>query len=179
MKTLPKFLLTSVLFMTTFIANGQDNFYKKIQLKDPLPTTLEKSNYNIWRTDFYICTGIAYAKTFGKTTDDFATFVGNTHSWESIKGKGLEPAVQILYGLIMLYHTGKFEIISESPDLVTMQFNRPYKEYFSEGTQLGVSLDEFERCLWGHIKILADRIGLNFEYKIVGDQIISSFKNKG
>lgn len=164
--------------MITFLASGQDNVYKKIQLKDPLPTTLEKSNYNIWRTDFYICTGIAYVKSIGKTTDDFATFVGNTHSWESIKGKGLEPAVQVLYGLIMLYQNGRFEIISESPSLITMQFNRPYKEYFSDGDQLGVTLEEFERCLWGHIKILSDRIGLNFEYKIAGEQIISSLRNK-
>ena len=176
MKAIPKFLLTSVLLLITFLALGQDNVTKKIQLKDRFPTAIEKSNFNIWRTDFYICTGIAYAKSLGRTTDDFATFVGNTHSWELIKGKGLEPAVQILYGLIMLYQNGRFEIISESPAFVTMQFNRPYKVNFSKGYQLGVSLEEFERCLWGHIKILADRIGLNFEYNIVGEQIISSLK---
>jgi hypothetical protein len=43
---------------------------------------------------------------------------------------------------------------------------------------LGVVVEEFEACLWGHITIQADRVGLIFKYKIVDDQIISSIKLK-
>lgn len=160
------------------MASSQGQGYQKIQLKDPFPSSEEKANYNIWRTDFYICTGIAYSKSQGGTVEDFMKFVGTHHSWSSIKGKGLEPAVQMLNGLIKLYGNGKFEILSESDTLVTMQSNRPYLEYFKNGPMLGVSLDEFESCLWGHIIILADRIELIFKYKIEGDQILSSIRIK-
>jgi len=165
-----------LLLVSFTICQGQE--YKKIQLNDNFASVDEKANYTVWRTDFYICTGIAYAKSIGKTPSDFAVFVGNHHSWEGIKGKGLEPAMQMLNGLIKLYTDGKFEIITESDTLVTMQSNRPYKVYFQNDDMLGISVEEFESCLWGHIAILADRIGINFKYKIEDDQIISSFKIK-
>jgi hypothetical protein len=84
----------------------------------------------------------------------------------------------MLNGLIKLYGNGKFEILSESDTLVTMQSNRPYSEYFKNGPMLGVSLDEFESCLWGHIIMLADRIDLNFKFNIEGDRITSSLRIK-
>jgi hypothetical protein len=180
MKTNLRFFFTFYLLLTFItLCLGQGN--QKIQLKelkDYFPTVDEKANWAVWRTDYYICTGIAYAKSIGKTPSDFAVFVGNHHSWEGINGKGLEPAVQLLNGLIKLYPGGKFEITSESDTLVNMQSNRPYKVYFKNDEMLGVTVEEFESCLWGHIAILADRIGINFKYKIEDDQIISSVKMK-
>ena len=178
MKTLVRFILVLSLSLLGRLAFCQEQEYQKIQLKDPFTSIEKKSNYNIWRTDYYICTGIAYSKSQGGTVEDFMKFVGTHHSWSSIKGKGIEPAVRILNGLIKLYGNGEFEILSESDTLVTMQSNRPYFEYFKNGTMLGVSLDEFESCLWGHIIILADRIGLIFKYNIEGDQILSSLRIK-
>jgi hypothetical protein len=178
MKTSTRLYLTFSfsLFVCCTLCQGQE--YQKIQLKDNFTSIEDRANYNIWRTDFYICTGIAYAKSLGKTANDFAVFVGNHHSCENIKGKGLEPAVQILNGLINLYGNGKFEIISESDSLVTMRSNRPYKNYFKSGPIFGVSVDEFESCLWGHIVIMSDLIGLRFKYKIESDQIVSSLELK-
>jgi hypothetical protein len=145
---------------------------QKIQLTPP---TIERTaSFAVWRTDYYICTGIAYARSVGKTVDDFATFVGNNHSWESMRGKGLEPPVKLLNFAIKNYKNGSFEILAESDSSVTMRSNRPYAPYFKDGPMLGVSIDEFERCLWGHIAILADRIGLDFKYKIQGEQITST-----
>jgi len=176
--SLVRLLLVFNLSLLGTFALCQEQEHQKIQLKDPFSSIEKKANYNIWRTDYYICTGIAYSKSQGKTVEDFTKFVGTHHSWSGIKGKGLEPAVQILNGLIKLYEDGKFEILSESDTLVTMQSNRPYREYFKNGPMLGVSLDEFESCLWGHIIILADRIGLIFKYNIEGDQIVSSLNIK-
>ena len=175
MKTTKRLFFVICLLLTSFIfSKGQG--YQKIQLKDYFASVDQKANWAVWRTDYYICTGIAYAKSLGKTPSDFAVFVGNHHSWEGIKG--IEPAVQLLYGLIKLYPGGKFEITSESDTLVNMQSNRPYKVYFKNDDMLGVTVEEFESCLWGHIAILADRVGLNFKYKIIDDQIISSIKLK-
>jgi hypothetical protein len=176
MKTTKISFLTLCLlaFASLSICKGQG--YQKIQLKDYFASVDEKANYAVWRTDYYICTGIAYAKSIGKTPSDFAVFVGNHHSWDGING--LEPAVQLLNGLINLYPNGKFEITSESDTIVTMKSNRPYSVYFQNDEMLGVSVEEFESFLWGHIAILADRVGIIFKYKIVDDQIISSMKLK-
>jgi hypothetical protein len=156
------------------VCKGQE--YQKIKLQE-YPVEV-KANFSIWMTDYYICTGIAYAKSLGKAPSDFAGFVGNHHSWEGIEGKGLEPAVQIINGRIKLYPNGNFEITSESDSMVTMKSNRPYKDYFQNNGMLGVTVEEFESCLWGHIAILADRVGLIFKYKIVDEQVISSLKIK-
>jgi len=172
-----RFLFASAFLVLVTFAVSQERTHQKIKLTD-WDSVGSKANFAVWRTDFYICTGIAYAKTLGKTTDDFAHFVGNAHSWDEIKGKGIAPAAQILYGLIRLYENGKFEIVSESDTLITMRSNRPYRSYFKDGPMLDVSIDEFERCLWGHIAILADRVGLLFKYRIEGDQITSSLTMK-
>jgi hypothetical protein len=177
MRILTKFSFIFICLMFVNSLFSQDQTYQKIQLND-WDSVRSKANWAIWRTDFYICTGIAYAKTFGKTTDDFANFVGNAHSWNGIDEKDIPAAVQILYGLITLYEDGKFKILSESDTLVTIWSNRPYKSYFNNESMLGVTIDEFERCLWGHIAILAERRGLDFKYKINNDEIISSLKIK-
>jgi hypothetical protein len=177
MRILTKLSFAFTYFVFASSVFSQNQTYQKVQLKD-WDSVMSKANWAIWRTDFYICTGIAYAKTLGKTTDDFAQFVGNAHSWNGIDEKDLPAAIQILYYLITLYEDGKFKILSESDTLVTMWSNRPYKPYFNDGAMLGVTIDEFERCLWGHIAILADRRGLDFKYKINDDEIISSLKIK-
>ena len=171
-----RILLGSTICLLTSLALCQQPAVHKIPLTSPTVQTVAR--YAVWRTDFYICTGIAYAKSLGKTVDDFAAFVGSQHSWEEMRGKGLEPAVQILNFAVGLYGNGKFEILSESDTLVTMRSNRPYAPYFKNGPMLGVSIDEFERCLWGHMVILAARIGLDFKYKIEGEQINSTLSFK-
>lgn len=177
MKIITKLSLAFIYFVFASSVFSQNQTHQKIQLND-WDSVLSKANWAIWRTDFYICTGIAYAKTLGKTTDDFAQFIGNAHSWDAINDKDLPAAVQILYYLITLYENGKFEILAQSDTLVTMKSNRPYKHYFNDGHMLGVTIDEFESCLWGHIAILAERREIDFIYKINDDEIISSLEIK-
>ncbi len=172
MKITKRFIITFSFLMFTSFAFSQEKVVQKIQLATF--TIEETANYAVYRTDFYICTGISYAKSLGKTVDDFASFVGNAHSLESMRGKGLEPPVQLLNFVIKNYKNGNFEILSETDSLVTMKSNRPYAEYFNNGPMLGVTLEEFERCLWPHIVILFDRINLDFVYHIEGDSIMSS-----
>ncbi len=167
-----KLFMPSAMCLLTSIAVCQQPTAQKIELNPPTVETT--ASYAVWRTDYYICTGIAYAKSLGKTVDDFAQFVGNNHSLEILRGKGLEPVVKLLNFVVRNYKNGTFEIIAESDSSVAMRSNRPYAPYFTGGSMLGVSLDEFERCLWEHIVISTSRIGLDFRYKIQGDQITST-----
>jgi hypothetical protein len=142
------------------------------------PSFEEISRFVVWRTDYYICTGIAYAKSIGKTAEDFTVFLGSTHNWEEFRGKGLEPPVQLLHLLIKSYRGGEFEILTQSDTCVTLRFNRPYTRFFDDGPLLGISLDEFEACLWNHIAIMAERIGLDFAIKIDDDSVNASLSVK-
>jgi hypothetical protein len=171
-----RFLMTLCFFLFYGLALSQERGPQKIQLTAP---TIERTaNFAVWRTDYYICTGIAYARSLGKTVDDFAAFVGSQHSWEGMRGKGLAPPVQLLYFVIKNYKDGRFEILAESDSSVTMRSNRPYASYFKAGPLLGVTVDEFEPFLWKHIGIMAGRIGLDFVYRIEGDQITSTLSIK-
>ena len=50
--------------------------------------------------------------------------------------------VRLLHFVIKNYKEGKFEILTESDSSVTMKSNRPYKAYFKDGPQLGVTIEE-------------------------------------
>ncbi len=138
--------------------------------KAPIENT---ASYAVWRTDYYICTGIAYTKSVGKNPDDFMNFVAENHveTLKSMKGKGLEPILKLLHFVVTNYPTGTFEIISESENTVRVKFNRPYSEYFKKEQMLGVTLDEFEKCLWGHFQIMLKSLDIDFEYHVNDDSI--------
>jgi hypothetical protein len=61
----------------------------------------------VWRTDVYICTGIAYAKRNGKTVEDFTEFVGNLHTL----GSDFNSVLKTLYYVPTTYPKGKVEIL--------------------------------------------------------------------
>ena len=165
-------LIANLIIIFMLILNAacsQEKESSKIKLtKTPIENT---ANYAVWRTDFYICTGIAYAKSIGKSPDDFMNFVAETHgeTLKSMKGKGLEPLVNLLHFVVTNYPNGTFEIVSESSKTVKVKSNRPYSVYFKNGQMLGVTLDEFEKCLWGHIQIMLKSIDIDFEYDVNGD----------
>jgi hypothetical protein len=149
----------------------QDAQQPPFKIKLAPPSEGEVVKFAVWRTDFYICTGISFAKRVGKPVEDFVSFVGETHSWEDMRGQGLEPPVQLLYFAIKSYDGGEFEIISEAENCVTMKSNRPYARFFKNNSMLDVSLEEFELCLWQHISIMAKRINLDFTYRIEGNHV--------
>ncbi len=100
-------------------------------------------------------------------------FVAEKHgpSLNSMKGKGLEPVVNLINFVITNYPNGNCKIVSESEKTVKVKTNRPYISYFDEGLCLGVSIDEFEKCLWGHIQLMLKSLGIEFDYHIEGDFI--------
>jgi hypothetical protein len=147
----------------------KDSSYVKIELKDA--TIEQKEKYAVWRSDYYICTGIAYAKSIGQTVEDFATFVASKHYLGS-REKGLTPVVKLLHFVFESYPDGHLDIIEESDSAVTMSCNRPYSTYFSEGPVLEVTLEEFERFLYQHIKMMAKNIGIDFTYFREGDSMV-------
>lgn len=165
----PILILTLILSVNAVSAQEADS--SRINLtKTPVESAARNA---VWRTDFYICTGIAYAKSVGKTTDDFMKFVAETHikTFNPPKGKELEYLVKVLNFSITSYPNGTFEIVSESKTKVKARANRPYIRYFNNGYMIGVTLDEFEKCLWGHTQLMFNSLGIEFDYNTVGDHM--------
>ncbi|MCE4566147.1 hypothetical protein INQ51_17640 [Maribellus sp. CM-23] len=174
MKSHCLFILTATLILSLNAAYSQESDSSRFNLTKA--SADETAKYAVWRTDYYICTGIAYAKSMGKTTDDFMTFVAQKHgpSLNSMKGKGLEPVVNFLNFVITNYPNGTFEIVSESQTTVKVKANRPYTSYFKEGLCLGVTIDEFEKCFWGHAQLMLKTLGIEFKYWIEGDSAVAT-----
>lgn len=146
----------------------------KTQLADsPIES---KHAYATWRTDYYICTGIAYAKSLGMTVDDFAEFVGNKHSITSPKDTSISAVIKTFHWVMTTYPEGKFELLSESDSSATMRWNKAYSSYFRNGPVLGVSIEEFERYLYGHVAIMTRRIGIDFKYDVKENTILGRIK---
>ena len=74
------------LYITLFICGFSQapTQNKVLTQSDSVRLVSGKLSWSVWRTDYYICTGIAYAKSLGKTPEDFGVFVGNEHasSWD-------------------------------------------------------------------------------------------------
>jgi hypothetical protein len=175
--------ITNLVFVVMFcliISCSQKKESSGIELNNA--SIENRINYAVWRADFYICSGIAYAKSVGKSPDDFMNFIAETHvvTLQPMKGMGPGPFVELLHLYITNYPNGTFKVLSESENTVNIEFNRPYKEYFTnspyheyfeDGKILGVTLEEFEKCLWGHFQIMLKSMEINFEYQIKDDSI--------
>jgi hypothetical protein len=172
MKTTLGCLLVLMGVTICVFAYSQDNAKHKIQFQE---SSLEsKHEFTAWRVDWYICTGIAYAKSMGQSVEDFANYVGNHHGLGDPETATLATVAYAGHTVLTSYPEGTLEIISESDSMIVFRSNRPYKEYYRNGPMLGVTLDEFERYFWGHVAIMAGKLNINYDYEIKEDEIIST-----
>ncbi len=176
MKTFNRFLLTSVGLMLYVLSYAQDNSAFKTQLQE---TTLEsKHSFTAWRVDWYICTGIAYAKSMGQTVEDFAEFVGKHHSLGNPNNATLATVAKSGHYVMTSYPGGQYQIISESDSVIVAKSNRPYKIYYRDGPMLGITIDEFEKYFWGHVAIMHSKLNMDFKYEIKEDEVIQTISYK-
>ena len=177
MESIYRSLLTLIIGILLCVnCYSQDNAMQSIQFQE---ISLESKNeYVAWRVDYYICTGIAYAKSMGQSVEDFAEFVGKHHGLGNPKTATLATVAFVGHTVLTSYPSGTIEIISESDSLLVFKSNRPYKDYFKNGQMLGVALDEFERYLWGHVVIMADKLSIDYKYEIKEDEVISTLSYK-
>ena len=148
--------------------NNQETLFKEI----PIET---KHKYAVWRTDYYICTGIAYAKSMGQSIEDFAKFVAKHHNMTSPSDTSLINVARTAHFVITTYPGGEFQLVSESDSVVIVKTNRPYKNYFSNGPVLGVTLEEFEDYLFGHVALMTSKINISCYYEVEDEEVLCTF----
>ncbi len=169
-------LLMIIGVMLGVLCYSQDTKSFNIQFKE---TPLEdKHRFTAWRVDYYICTGIAYAKSMGQSVEDFAAFVGKHHSIGNPETATLARVAYAGHTVLTSYPGGTIEIVSESDSMIVVKSNRPYKDYYKDGPMLGVTLDEFEKYFWGHVAIMAGKLNMDFKYEIKEDEVIQTVTYK-
>jgi len=169
--------ILTVFILSAFII-AQEQTEQKIELPERTPEW--KLGRAVWHMDLYVCTGIAYAKSLGKTAEDYGKFVGEKFapSWEGAKGQGVAALIRTWSGHWQLYENGKFEIISESETSVTAKLNRPYSAYFKDGDLYGVTMNEYETFLEQIGLAIANYLGLKYEQKVEGDNLITTISEQ-
>lgn len=173
MKTKTCFIVILITLLPCLTSLAQDAETGKTELSE-IPFE-KKHEFSSWRSDYYICTGIAYAKSLGKSAEDFAEFVGDQHMITYPDNPTLAGVARTGHLVFTSYPKGEYSIIKQTDSVLVAKSNRPYKEYFSEGPVLAVSLDEFEDYLWRHIVIMGKKINIDIQYEINGDEVIQTY----
>lgn len=107
----------------------------------------------------------------GKSAEDFAVFVGNLHFMTRPEEQTIEAVASTMHMIMTNYPGGQLDFLTETDAMFVLQWNRPYKMYFSDGPILGVTIEEFESYCYEHVSIMTQRIGIKFEYKISDDLV--------
>jgi len=175
-KTIVGTILFTFIFFGSILAQQQAE--QKIEL--PQRTPEWKLGRAVWHMDLYVCTGIAYAKSLGKTAEDYGKFVGKQFAptWKGLKGQGIAPVIRLVSGHWQIYKNGKCEILSESETSVTVRMNRPYLVYFKDGELIGVTVEEYESFLEQIGLVIVNYLGLEYEKKIEGDWVVVTISEK-
>ena len=171
-----KLIIWAILILFAFASSSLAQ--EKMQM--PELTDQMKKNRAVWLMDLYVCTGIAHAKSLGKTAEDYGKFVGEqvVPNWAGRKGQGSAPFIQAMNIRMQIYQKGTFEIVSEAETSITVKMNRPYSGYFYAGELYGVMLDEYEAFQEQVAIAITDYLGMKYKQKVEGEYLIVSLTLK-
>ncbi len=175
--------LVSVLFVSIFCISiyaqeKKEQTEQKIELpKLYLEQKLDRAVLNV--TSF-ITGGIAYAKSLGKTPEDYGKFIGEKFApgWDGIKGKGIAPFIRGMYRNFQSDVNCHWEILSESDKSVKVQMNRFGDAIIKADTETGVTTEEFDRCMGNVMEAITNHLGFDFKQELKEDWIVFTVTDK-
>jgi hypothetical protein len=124
--------------------------------------------------------GIAYAKSLGKTPEDFGKYIGENTAffWADIKGKGSVPFVQYWYRFLQTDTNSKMEIISVSEKTVKAKMTVYGETNLKAFADLGVTIEEYASFYGKYSEALAEYLGLEYKQKFEDGWIVFSVIEK-
>jgi hypothetical protein len=142
-----------------------------------LEQKLERSARNTTTRDIV---GIAYAKSLGKTPEDFGRYIGEHTAffWGDIKGKGSVPFIQYWYRFLQTDRNSKMEILSVSEKSVKARMTVYGETNIKALSDLGVTLEEYANFYGKYSETLADYLGLEYKQKFEDGWIVFSVTEK-
>ncbi len=168
-----------VVFVLSFSILAQEKEKQSIEL--PQLYLEQKLDRSVKNTTGREVVGIAYAKSMGKTPEDYGKFMGErmAFSWADIKGKGPVPFVQYWYRFLQTDRYSKMEILSVSKTSVKAKmtvYGVTHIKAFA--ADLGVTVEEYASYLGKFSEMLADYVGLDYKQKLEGDWIVFTVTEK-
>jgi len=106
-------LLNALILITASADLSFSQETEEAETRFPEMSLKDKHFYANWRTDYYVCTGIAYAKSMGKTAEDFAEFVGNLHNMTRPGDHTIEAVARTINMVMTNYPGGQLNILYE------------------------------------------------------------------
>ncbi len=155
---------------------------KEEEQKVELPKLFLEQKFDRAARFFYVqtCIGIAYAKSLGKSVEDFSEFAGKLYApgWEGSKGQGVGALIQGTHRNALALNS-HIEILSESKQSITARLARSWIKYFGEDRLIyGVSVEEYEVWLKEAHLAIAEYLGLEWKQKVDGDWIVITVTEK-
>lgn len=150
------------------------------QIELPQLSIEQKLERSVRNTSSREIVAIAYAKSLGKSAEDFGKFIGEKTAffWKDIKGKGAVPFVQYWYRFLQTDKNCKMEIISVSEKTVKAKMTVYGETNLKSYSDLGVTLDEYASFYAKYAETLADYLGLDYEYKFEDGWIVFTVTEK-
>jgi len=166
-----KILLGAIVsvFMVIGVIGAQE---QETKINLPKLTPEQKINRLAWFQTNSTIVGITFAKSIGKTAEDYGKHMVEIFApgWSSSKGSPIRM-IQGMYRNLSLDPNFKMEIISSSDTEVTGKMTVNGIGNFSGGMYFGVSLKEFMRCWEVWQEGLADYLGLVWKQDFDGELI--------
>ncbi len=136
-----------------------------------LDLNLDRSVRNTTARDII---SIAYAKSMGKTPDDYGKFIGALTAvfWADIKGKGPVPFVQYIHRFLQTDKYSRMEILGVSKTSVKAKMTVYGETHIEAFEDLGATVEEYASYYGKNFEVLADCLGLDYEQTLEGDWII-------
>jgi hypothetical protein len=126
---------------------------------------------------------IAFAKSLGKTPEDFGAFYGElTASTYEPRVKSVKEFVQAINVLGQIFYSEKedykIEILSESEISVEGRMSIPAAYPLKYWTDPGVTVEEYIRYWGKYWTVTAEHIGMEFKQKLDGDWVYFTVSKK-
>ena len=138
----------------------------------PERTIVQKHNRVVSLAYGNIIPGIAYAKSTGKTAEEYSAYVGDLFktTWNRENGfNGLVNGFLSLFESFRREQDLPMEILEQSDSKIVLKWKINYKYMFDDGPVNNVTYDEFNQ--WFEIvnMIIAEYFDATYEQKITGD----------
>jgi hypothetical protein len=130
---------------------------------------LIRSNNN---TTSYAILGLAFAKSVGKTPEEYGKFFSDTivPFYERLRGQP-EGFVLALNGVLQVYSDFKLEITGKTETSIRGRMTLPGKNSVELMNLRGVTVDDYQRFFNTNNKCLADALDMKYTFEFDGQWI--------
>ena len=138
----------------------------------PERTDVQKHNRVVSLTYGNIIPGIAYAKSTGKTAEEYSAYVGDLFktSWNRENGfSGLVNGVLFNFESFRREQDPPMEILEQSDSKIVIKWKINYKNMFDDGPVNNVTYDEFDQWIEIVYKKIAEYFDAGYEQEVTED----------